>query len=189
MTIVNMIKSTGLYTMSLTTACSVRSNVHSLSNIHWVRYLTAVDPILSNSSAVHTYHRLTSICVEIQLSIVVSHSTSIGKQPFPTTLRRSATSSEISYTTQSSIIFTNVLQGHDTVVLVYCTIEWKPDITCTCEVWIFVLITTLYYHNYWWKTAFWSLTPKFVSTHKFANFELRLQQFVESVLPPKATWS
>ena len=31
---------------------------------------------------------------------------------------------------QGSITFTNVLQGNDTVVLVDCTIEWEPDITC-----------------------------------------------------------
>ena len=57
-------------------------------------------------------------------------------------IRRSATSSEVSHTEQSSIIFSNVFQGHKTVVLVCCTIEWEPYIPCTWEVWIFVLITT-----------------------------------------------
>ena len=44
-------------------------------------------------------------------------------------MRRSATSSLVSHTEQGSITFTNLLQGHKTVVLVYCTIEWEPD-TC-----------------------------------------------------------
>ena len=42
----------------------------------------------------------------------------------------SATSREVSHAEEGSIIFTNVLQGHETVVLVCCTTEREPDIIC-----------------------------------------------------------
>ena len=171
--------------MSLTCACWVHSNVYVLGNIHWIRYLTAVDPILSTLSAVQTYHHLISGSVEIWLLTLAENSSSIGKVPVPfgrlilisirwsatsslvsytekgivisftnvlqgyttvvpfgrlilISIRWSATSSLISYTEKGIVIsFTNVLQGYTTVVLVCCTIEWEPDITCTWEVWIF----------------------------------------------------
>ena len=126
--------------MSLTSVSCVHSNVYGLCNIHWNRYLTAVDPLLSTSSTVQTYHHLTSGGVEIQHGTkVAGNSRSIGKvpvsqgKPIPS-IRTYATSSKVSHTEQSSIIFTNVLQGQETVVLVCCTIEWEPDITCTWEV-------------------------------------------------------
>ena len=41
-----------------------------------------------------------------------------------------ATISEVSSAEQGSIIFTNVLQGHKTVVQVGCIVEGEPDISC-----------------------------------------------------------
>ena len=70
-------------TMSLTPACCVHSNVYVLVDIHWIRYLTAVDPILSTSSAVQTYHHLISGSVEIPLPLLAGNSSSIGKVPVP----------------------------------------------------------------------------------------------------------
>ena len=125
----------------LTSACCVHSNVYSLGNIYWISYLTAVDSILSTSSAVQTYHHLISGSVEIPLLITAGNSSSIGEEPV-TVARLFATSSLVSYTVKSIISFTNVLQGHTTVVLVCCTIKWKPEITCTCEVWTFVHMTS-----------------------------------------------
>ena len=147
--------------MSLTSVCVVHSNVYALGNIHWIRYPTPVDPLLSTSPAIYMYHLVTSPSVHIPLATSGRYSSSIGKEPvandrpISTSRRRLATSSLVSHTEQSIIIFPNALQGHKTVVLICCTIEWEPDITCTWEVWIFVLITTLYYHNYyWWKNCF-----------------------------------
>ena len=122
--------------MSLTTACCVQSNVYGLGNIQWIRYLTAVDPLLSTSSTAQTYHHLTSGSIEIPLCITAENSSSIGKEPVLgryvfTGIRRSATSSLVSFAEQGIMSFTNVLQSHITVVLVHCTIEWEPDITCT----------------------------------------------------------
>ena len=119
----------------LTSAGWVHSNVYGLYLIHCIRYLTAVEPFLSTSSAKQTYHHLTSGSVEIPLATWTGNSSSIGKEPVPNsiTTRRSATISYISSAEQAIITFTNVLQSNDTVVLVDCTIEWEPDITCTRE--------------------------------------------------------
>ena len=127
--------------MSLTTASWVHSNVYGLVNIHWIRYLTTVDPLHSTSSTMQNYHHLTSSSVEIPLSTSAGNSSSIGKEPVScgrpyTTIRRSATSSEVSHTEQGITTFTNVLQEHITVVPVCCISEGEPDITCTWEVWI-----------------------------------------------------
>ena len=135
-------------TMSLTPACWVHSNVYVLVDIHWIRYLTAVDPILSTSSAVQTYRHLLSSSVEIRQLTTAGNSSSIGK--VSVSFGRPiwfATSSLVSYTVQGIIPFTNVLQGHTTVVLVCCTIEWEPDITCTCEVWMFNRICKFYIYS------------------------------------------
>ena len=127
-------------TMSLTSACCVHSNVYSLGDIHYIKYLTAVDPLLSTSCTMQSYHHLTSGSVEISLSTSAGNSRSIGKEPVPygrpcTSIRRPATSSEVSPAEQGSIIvITNVLQGHITVVLVCYISEGEPDITCTKEV-------------------------------------------------------
>ena len=124
----------------LTRAWWVHSNVYGLGNIHCIRYLTAVDPFHSTTSAVQTYHHLISGSVEIPLVNWTRNSNSIGEEPVPygrpifTSIRRSAASSLVSYTEQGIITtFTNVLQDHDTVVLVCCTFEWEPDITWTWE--------------------------------------------------------
>ena len=118
--------------ISLTTACVVHSNVYFLDNIHWIGYLTAVDPLHSTSSAVQTYHHLTSGSVEFPPSISAGNSSFIGKEPVSTNIRGWATSSEVSpHADQGIFPFSNVLQDHDTVVLVCCTSEWEPDITCT----------------------------------------------------------
>ena len=117
--------------MSLTSSCCVHSNVCDLENIHWIRYHTAVDPLHSTSYAVQTYPTLTSGSVETPLLINAGNFSSIWESPVSTSIKRIATSSEVSYTEQGIIPFTNVLQGHTTVVLVCCTSEWEPDITCT----------------------------------------------------------
>ena len=80
----------------LTSACWVDSNVYGLDNVHGTRYLTAVDPFHSTSSAVHTYHHLTSVSVDIQLLTgcpgCTGNSSSIGKEPvswsIPTSIKR-----------------------------------------------------------------------------------------------------
>ena len=125
--------------MSLTTASWVHSNVYGLVNILWIRYLTAVDPILSTSYTMQNYLHLTSGSVEIPRGTTAANYRSIGKEPVPygrpivTSIKRSATSSQVSHTEQAIIPCTNVLQGHTTVVLVCCTIEWEPHITFTWE--------------------------------------------------------
>ena len=48
------------------TSC-IHSNVYGLGNIHCIRYLTAVDPFHSTSSAVQMHHHLTSASIEIPL--------------------------------------------------------------------------------------------------------------------------
>ena len=124
--------------MSLTSLSCVHSNVHGLGNIHWIRYLTAVDPLHSTSFAVQIYFHLTSVFVEIPLLHFIGNSSVIGKVPGPQgrpsdSIRTSATISEVSHTEQSITSLTNVLQGHTTVVLVCCTFEWEPDIPFTWE--------------------------------------------------------
>ena len=78
---------------------------------------------------------MTSGFVEIPLDTWTGNSSSIGEEPVSSdvTIRRSATSGLVSHAKQGIITFTNVLQDHDTVVLVCCISEWKPDITCTWE--------------------------------------------------------
>ena len=100
-----------------------------MGNIYWIRYLTAVDPLLSTSSAVQTYHHLTSGSVEIPLLNTAKNSSFIGEEPVR--FASLVTSSLVTYAVQGIITFTNVLQEHNTVVVVCCTIEWEPDITCT----------------------------------------------------------
>ena len=121
-------------TLSLTTACWVHSNVYDLVNVHWIRYLTVVDPIHSTSSTVQTYHHAISGSVKIPLATRVRNSSSVGKEPVPSSMRSVATSSQFSCAEQGILImFTNVFKSHDTVVVVYCTSEREPDITCIQE--------------------------------------------------------
>ena len=128
--------------MSLTSVCWVHSNVYGLDIIHWIWYLTTVDPLHSTSFTLQNYHHLTSGSVEIPPSTSAGNSRSVGKEPVPcgrpiiTNIRRPTTSSEVSHTEQGITTFTNVLQEHITVVLVYCISEGEPDITCTWEVWV-----------------------------------------------------
>ena len=120
----------------LTCACIVNSNVYGLGDFHCIRYLTAVDSIRTTSPPVQKYHHMTSGSVEVPLLTTTRNSTSIREVPVPysrsisTSIRMSATSSLISHTDQRIFTFTNVLQGHKTVVLVYSTFEGEPDI-CT----------------------------------------------------------
>ena len=122
----------------LTSPYCVHSNIYGLGNIHWIRYLTAVDAILSTSSMVQKYHHFTSGPVKSSIRIAIGRNpSSIGKVPVPsarstfTNVRVSTTSSEVS-PAQKGII-TNVLQGHDTVVLECFISEREPDITCNWE--------------------------------------------------------
>ena len=122
---------------SLSVCSTVQSNVYGLGDIHCIKYHTVVDSFHSSSPPLQTYHTLTSCSVKVRLVTTALNSTSIGKEPVPYGIypngiskRRSATSSQVSYTEQGIIPFTNVLQECDTVVLVCCTIEYEPD---TCE--------------------------------------------------------
>ena len=147
------------WVLTSTSVCCVHSNVYDLGNIHRSWYLTAVDPFHSTSSAIQTYYWLTSVSVEIPLATFGRNSSSIGEKPVTscwshsTIIRRHTTCSLIGHAEQGSIIvITNVLQSHDTVVLVHCTIEWEPDITCTweCLMYSFAYVTSknLYSHTY-----------------------------------------
>ena len=96
-----------------------------------------VDPIHPTSSTVHKDRHLISGSLEIPLVSSTGNSSSIGKEPVPcgrpifTSIGRSATRSEVSYAEKSIVITsTNVLQVHETVVLVCCAIEGEPDVTC-----------------------------------------------------------
>ena len=118
----------------LTSTCWVHSNVCGLLITLFIRYHTVVNSILSTSPPVQKYHHITSGSVEVPLPITARNSSSIGKVPVPygkprfTSMRRSATNRLVSYAEQGIIIiFTNVLQGHDTVVLVCFTIQWEPN--------------------------------------------------------------
>ena len=115
---------------SLSVCSIVHSNVYGLGDTHCIRYHTTVDSFLSTSPPLQTYYTLTSCSVEVPLDITGRNSSSIGEEPVPQgrlpngiSKRRSATSSLVSYTEQGIISFTNVLQGHNTVVLVCCTSE------------------------------------------------------------------
>ena len=143
--------------ITLTNTCCVHSNVYGLGNIRWIRYLTAVDPLHSTSSAVHTYHHFSSGSVEIPVWIcsLTRNNSSIGKEPVPKSnlrisIRLSATLSWVSSAEQGiCIVTTNVLQGHTTVVLVCCTSEWEPDITCTWKVKnVQMLLKMIFTNNY-----------------------------------------
>ena len=103
-----------------TNACCVHSNVYGLGNVHWIRYLTPVDPFHSTSSVVQTYHHMMCIHVEITKSTTVGISgnfRSIGKKPVPydgpifILIIFSTRSNWVCNTEQGIIIFTNVLQG------------------------------------------------------------------------------
>ena len=120
---------------SLTSVFCIHSNVYGLSNIVCIRYRTAVDSILSTSFAVQIHYHLTSCSVEVPLVITVRNSSSIGKVPVPygrphgTSVRMSATSRLVSHAEEGITTFTNILQGHKTVVLVCCTVEPETDYT------------------------------------------------------------
>ena len=109
----------------LTTVCCIHSNVYGLGDIQYIRYLTAVDSILiPTSSSVQIYHHMTSCAVEVRLITTARNPSSIGGVPVPQVRPTLTTITIVSHTEQGIIIiFTNLLQGHDTVVLVYCTIE------------------------------------------------------------------
>ena len=119
----------------LTSACCVYSNIYGLSDIHCIRYLTVVNSIHSTSPPVQKYHHMISGSVHVPVSSTTTNSSSIGEVPVPSDTphgTRLATNRLFSSAEQGSIItYTNVLKGHITVVLVYCTIEWEPDITDT----------------------------------------------------------
>ena len=108
--------------MHVPLTCCVYSNIYGLGDIHCIRYLTAVDSILSTSPPVQKYRHITSCSVEVPMFTTARNSSSIGKEPVSSG-RLFATSRVLSQAEQSIIIFTNVLQGHITVVLVCCTIE------------------------------------------------------------------
>ena len=119
--------------VSLTSVCCVNSNGYCLGNTCCIRYRTTVDSSHSTSPAVQTYHTSTSASENIPPDTIARNSSSIGEEPVPygITIRMSTTSRLVSYTEQDTITFTNVLQGHKTVVLVGCTSEPEPDVTFT----------------------------------------------------------
>ena len=146
---------------SLRVCCTVHSNVYNLGNIHFIRYLTTVDSFLSTSPPLQTHYTLTSGSVKVPLVTTGKNFSSTGEPPvpydsWPNEIRRSATSSLVSYTDQGIITFTNVLQGHKAVVLVCCTVEWEPDTFTRKEeiplplwVWCFVLKLVTYLEIVW----------------------------------------
>ena len=83
---------------------------------------SGIDPFLSTSVVVHSYLPLSNLwfcwnpkaMLYFELGNLAS---SIGEEPVPS-IRRSATSSLVSFAEQGIITFTNVLQGYNTVVLV-----------------------------------------------------------------------
>ena len=84
-------------------------------------YHTMVDSIHTTSPPVQQDFTLTSCSVKVPVATTARNSSSIGEVPVPygvTSIRRSATSSLVSHTEQGTITFTNLLQGHKTVVLV-----------------------------------------------------------------------
>ena len=102
----------------LTGACCVDSYIYSLGKIHCIKYLTMVDSCHSTSPAMHKYYHLTSGSVEVPQCTCTENSSSIGEEPVPycspdftSSIRRSATSSFVSYAEQGICTFTNVLQG------------------------------------------------------------------------------
>ena len=102
----------------LTSACCVDSNIYGLGKIHCIKYLTMVDSCHSTSPAMHKYYHLTSGSVEVPQCTCTENSSSIGEEPVPycspdftSSIRRSATSSFVSYAEQGICTFTNVLQG------------------------------------------------------------------------------
>ena len=120
----------------LTSVCCVHSNIYHLDNIKCIRYLTVVYPILSTSHPLQKYHTLTSGSVKAPLHTNARNSSSIGEEPVPyhrsiTIISTSATSNLVCQADQVITTFTNVLQDHNTVVLVCCTIEREVDITWT----------------------------------------------------------
>ena len=101
-----------------------------------------VDSVHSTFPAVHTHHTRTSVSVEVPyvklpIAIVVyiaivkysvGNSSPIGVMPVsqdhPTRrLRTSTACYVVSHTVQGITIFTNILQGYETVVLVCCISE------------------------------------------------------------------
>ena len=112
----------------------VHSNVYGLYNILCIRYLTAVDSLLSTSSALQAYRHVTSCSVKVPVVTTARNSSSIGEEPVPsdtplTSIRISATIIVVSYAEQGITTFTDVLQEHKTVVLVCYTLEFKLDAT------------------------------------------------------------
>ena len=84
-----------------------------------------VDSFLSTSPPLQTYHTLTSGSVNVP-AITDRNSSSIGEEPVPYGSwpnGKSATSSLVSQAEQGIITFTNIFQGHNTVVLVCYAIE------------------------------------------------------------------
>ena len=124
----------------LTSTCCVHSNVHGLANIHCIRYHTTVDSSHSTSPPVQKYHHPTSGSVELPWFNKTRNSSSIGEEPVSygsspvTSIIKSATTRLVSQAEESMSTFINVLQGHKTVVLVSCTIEWEPDTTCIWDI-------------------------------------------------------
>ena len=106
----------------LTSLCYVHSNVYGLGSIHCIKYLPAVYSIHSTSPAIYR----TIYVVEIPPNNLAGNSSSIGVEPV-----RYDRTAVTRFFAIKVITFTNVLQSHKTVVLVGCTSEPAPGITCT----------------------------------------------------------
>ena len=70
-----------MITYLLTSAFCVHSNVYGLGDIQGIRYLTAIDPILTHTSSVQTYHHPISSSVKVPLAIIAWNPSSIGEEP------------------------------------------------------------------------------------------------------------
>ena len=122
----------------LTSYSLIHSYVYSLINTCCIGYFTAVNSINPAPPPVHTYHHFTSVSVEIPLYVCciinnpTGNSSSIGKEPVPYNRRLYATSSLVSFAEQSiNTLFTNVLQGHNTIVVVCFIFELEAHSTCS----------------------------------------------------------
>ena len=102
--------------------------------MHQVSHSGISHPLHLSSS--QKYHTLMSTSVKAPLHFNARNSCSIGEEPVPyhrsiTIINTSATSNLVCQAEQGITTFTNILQGHNTVVLVCCTFEREADITWT----------------------------------------------------------
>ena len=123
----------------LTSVCSVHSNIHGLVNTCCIGYLTAVDSSHFPSPAMQAYHTRTSASVELPLLTTVCNSSTIGVVPITQDmpiwrLGTSTAHSVISQTEKWVKIFTNIVQGCESMVWNDSSIQNKSSCESECAV-------------------------------------------------------